>query len=459
MARRGILAALIAALGAVPWAAAATLPAGFHETLVASGLNKPTAMAIAPDGRVFIAEQGGALRVVESDALVTDAFVTISVNSSGERGLLGVAFDPDFAAATNKYVYVYYTTSTAPIHNRVSRFTATGNTGGGELPILNLENLSATNHNGGAIHFGPDGKLYVAVGENAVSSNSQTLSNRLGKILRINSDGTIPTDNPYYGTAMGDNRSIWALGLRNPFTFSFQHGTGRMFINDVGETNWEEINQGIAGANYGWPDCEGDCTTPHPTFEDPVYQYGHSGIPESTGCAIVGSAFYNPATAQFPADYVGDYFFGDLCTGFIRRFDPVLNQDYDFALGIDDLVDLAVSDNGSLYYLARGPGPGATGVLYKITGGTTLARVWGFRAVRRGSDVVLRWSAGGDPRVLGFDVYRGTKRLNPGLLTATGRCCVVVDRRAGHGARTYRLEVVLADGSRYAASRVSVPRS
>ena len=116
--------------------------------------------------------------------------------------------------------------------------------------LLDLDNLSgATNHNGGAIHFGPDGKLYIAVGENANSSNSQSINNRLGKMLRINSDGTIPADNPttfpnIVGSPTGNNRAIWAVGLRNPFTFSFQQGTGRMHINDVGEGTWEEVNLG-----------------------------------------------------------------------------------------------------------------------------------------------------------------------------------------------------------------------
>src|SRR5204862_1885066 len=130
----------------------------------------------------------------------------------GERGLLGIAFDPDFD--TNHYVYVYYTATTPAVHNRVSRLTANGDVAvlGSETILLELENLNATNHNGGSIHFGPDGKLYVAVGENAVSSNSQTLTNRLGKMLRINVDGTIPTDNPFYTTAIGVNRSIWAMG-------------------------------------------------------------------------------------------------------------------------------------------------------------------------------------------------------------------------------------------------------
>lgn len=456
MLRRCVLAGVVAVLAVCP-VARATVPSGFGETLVTGGLTAPTAMAFAPDGRIFVAEQGGALRVVKNGTLLATSFVSLSVNSSGERGLLGVAFDPDFA--NNNYVYVYYTTATSPVHNRVSRFTASGDVGGSEVPILDLEPLVATNHNGGAIHFGPlDDKLYVAVGENAVASNSQTLDNRLGKMLRINSDGTIPP-NPFDATATGDNRAIWALGLRNPFTFTFQPGTGRMFINDVGQNNWEEINDGIAGSNYGWPSCEGACQTPNAALRDPLFQYAHTGVPESTGCAIVGSAFYNPTMTQFPADYVGDYFFGDLCGSWVRRFDPGLNQTYDFALGTDRLVDLAVSNDGALYYLARGFGPGATGVLYKITGGTTLASVWGFRAARRGSDVVLRWNPGGDPRVLGFNVHRGAKRLNSALITPTGSCCTRVDRRAGRGARTYGLEVVLADGSRYAETRVSVPRS
>src|SRR5690349_22319682 len=209
----------------------ATLPTGFAETRVATNMPSPTAMAIAPDGRIFVAQQGGALRVVKNGALLTQPFLTVSVNSSGERGLLGIAFDPGFAS--NNFIYVYYTTSASPVHNRVSRFTASaGNpdivAAGSEVQILNLPNLSsATNHNGGAIHFGTDGKLYVAVGENANSSNSPSLNTTLGKILRINSDGTIPSDNPFLGQTTGQNQAIWARGLRNPFTFGIDPSNGR----------------------------------------------------------------------------------------------------------------------------------------------------------------------------------------------------------------------------------------
>ena len=329
----------------------ATLPSGFTETQI-SGLLSPTAMEIAPDGRVFVCLQGGQLRVIKNGSLLSTPFLTLSVDASGERGLLGIAFDPNFAS--NNFLYVYYTVSTTPKHNRVSRFSANGDVAqaNSEQILLELDNLSsATNHNGGAIHFGPDGKLYIGVGENANGSNSQTLSNLLGKILRINSNGTIPTDNPFFNSAAGNNRAIWALGLRNPFTFAFQPGTGRLFINDVGQSTWEEINDGIAGSNYGWPVTEGP--TNDPNFRGPIFSYGH-GSSATTGCAIAGGAFYNPVLTQFPQSYVGKYFFADLCSGWIRLFDPATNTATDFASNISQPVDLKVAVDGSLYYLSIG---------------------------------------------------------------------------------------------------------
>jgi glucose/arabinose dehydrogenase len=339
--------ALLAAT--VATSVAATLPPGFNESVIASGISSPTAMTFAPDGRLFVCQQNGALRVIKQDALLSTPFLTVTTDSNGERGLLGVAFDPNFA--NNQWVYIYYTVPGSPAHNRVSRFTAAGDVAvsGSQTIILELNDLSsAQNHNGGALHFGPDGRLYIAVGENANSANAQTNGNLLGKILRIEANGAIPTDNPLYNTATGVNRAIWALGLRNPFTFGFQPGTGRMFINDVGEGTWEEINEGVAGANYGWPTCEGACGSPN--FRDPIYQYSHA-----EGCAIVGAAFYNPDTPQFPSQYTGVYFFADLCSAWIRILDPNNgNQVSTFATGLSSPVDLQVSADGSLYYLDRG---------------------------------------------------------------------------------------------------------
>jgi len=333
---------------------AATVPSGFTDTIVASGLSNPTAMALAPDGRIFVCQQSGALRVIKNGALLATPFLTVTVDSQGERGLLGIAFDPNFVS--NQLVYVYYTATTPTLHNRISRFTAAGDVAmaGSEVIVMDLPNLSgATNHNGGALHFGPDGNLFVAVGDNANGTNAQSLGTRLGKLLRITSTGAIPADNPFFNTATGDNRSIWALGVRNPFTFSFQPGVGRMFINDVGENTWEEINDGIAGSNYGWPTCEGFCNPPNPNFRDPIFAYAN----DAQTCAITGGAFYNPQINQFPATFVGSYFFSDFCGGWIRRLNPAQgNAVTDFATGISLPVDLIVSPDGFLYYLARGAG-------------------------------------------------------------------------------------------------------
>src|SRR2546423_1105267 len=353
---------LIFVLGSL-YLKAATLPTGFAEAQFGSNLGgATTAMAFAPDGRLFVCVKTGQLRVIKNGALLAAPFVSLSVDSNGERGLLGVAFDPNFSS--NQFVYVYYTTSSSPIHNRISRFNANGDiaAGNSEVALLDLDNLtSATNHNGGAIHFGLDGKLYAGVGENNNSANAQTLANRLGKILRINPDGSIPTDNPFFNTATGANRSIWALGLRNPFTFGFQPGSGRMFINDVGQNAWEEIDDGIAGSNYGWPTCEGVCTPANPNFRDPLFQYAHANS-SITGCAIVGAAFYTPPVNQFPASYLGKYFFGDLCGGWIRLFDPATGGVSDFASGISSLVDLQVGPDGCLYYLTQ-----SSGQVFRVT--------------------------------------------------------------------------------------------
>ena len=354
----------------------ATLPTGFTEAAVATGLSNATAMEVAPNGDIWVLEQGGGLKRFRAGSTAADVVASLSnvgLRSEGERGLLGIAFDPNYA--NNKFVYLYYTSSDAPNpHNRVSRFTVNDANAADysfvdttadpatydEVEFLNLDPLSsATNHNGGAIHFGPDGKLYVAVGDNANGANSQTISNRLGKVLRINADGSIPSDNPtsiagITGATTGANRAIWAAGLRNPFTFTFQPGTGTMFINDVGQNTWEEINVGGSGRNFGWATTEGDFTqSSFPNFTRPRYTYVHgSGTLE--GFAITGGAFYNPATNQFPAGYAGDYFFAD----FVNNWINVMNADGTgvrrFATDATGTVDLHVTDDGSLLYLSRG---------------------------------------------------------------------------------------------------------
>jgi glucose/arabinose dehydrogenase len=338
--------------------AAATVPSGFSDALVASGLTWPTALAVANDGRVFATEQSGALKVIKNGALLPTPFVKLTVKGQGgaanEAGLLGITLDPNFAS--NKFLYVYYTVPTSgniQDHNRVSRFTANGDVAvpGSEKILLEVPGPSAGAHNSGAIHFGADGKLYIAVGDHSVGSNGQSMSTIKGKILRINPDGTIPSDNPFFTTATGQNRAIWALGLRNPFRFGVQPGTGKILINDVGNGQWEEINLGVAGANYGWNLTEGP--TSDPRFRSPLFAYPHQGAGITTGCAIVGGAFYNPTTVQFPSSYVGKYFFADYCDGWMRVLDPATGTASDFATGVVQPVDLQVGNDGALYYLDR----------------------------------------------------------------------------------------------------------
>src|SRR5215213_5236136 len=357
-----------------PAQGAPNLPQGFTNSQFVSGLTNPTDMEFAPDGRLFVTEDAGRVRIAKPDGTLS-TFLNIStkVDSKGERGLLALTFDPGFS--TNHYIYLHYTrkaTSTTPPHNRIVRVTANGNkaVAGSEKLVFRLGNQSAADQfpqfMGGALDFGTDGKLYVATGDNDTPDKAQKLNNLFGKMLRINNDGTIPTDNPFYSTASGNKRAIWALGLRNPFKFAIQPATEAttpetIFINDVGENSWEEINRGAAGANYGWPVHEG-VANDDPPYVDPIFSYGH-GSTNTTGCAITGGTFY-PTSALFPREYEG-YYFADFCNGWIRRLDPATGNASSFATGLERPIDLEVSKTGELYYLARG-NTGSPAIVGKI---------------------------------------------------------------------------------------------
>ncbi len=353
---------LFISIGHCVWAQ--TFPANFSREQVGGTINSPSVMAFANDGRIFVAEQSGALKVIKNNAILTAPFVTLAVNSSGERGLIGIALDPDFAI--NNFIYLYYTVSTAPIHNRISRFTANGDVAvpASEQIILELDNLSsATNHNGGALAFGLDGKLYVAIGENANTANSQNLDTYHGKILRINKDGSAPTDNPFYSPSASEQKKrVWAYGLRNPYTFSVQPVTGKVFVNDVGQNTWEEINDAsVGGRNFGWPNTEG--TTTNPSFTTPVYSYNHS-TSTPTGCAITGGTFFNPPSTNYPSSYASKFFFQDYCSNWIYWIDPSVSVPtatlFASSVGSSSL-SITTAPDGNLYYLSRG-----ASALYRI---------------------------------------------------------------------------------------------
>ena len=352
---------------------AQTFPSNFAGVQIATGLD-PVGMDVAADGRVFLAEKDGKVRVIKGGALLSAPFVTISeVDNFNERGLLKVLLDPNFL--TNHYLYVYYTHKVGSVsNNRVSRFTANGDlaVAGSEKVLIDIDPLGPVGyHNGGGLAI-VNNQLFISVGENTVAANAQSFTTLKGKVLRINTDGSIPLDNPFYKTATGVNRAIWALGLRNPFRLAAQSGTGRLFINDVGAGSWEEINDGVAGKNYGWPGIEGVRTTQTPpaNYQDPLYAYNHN-----MACSITAGAFYNPTTANFPTAYAGKYFFGDYCGGWIRTLDPATKTIADFATGINRPLDVAVGADGAFYFIARNGIKGGSdaantsstdGVLWKV---------------------------------------------------------------------------------------------
>lgn len=347
---------------------AVNLPAGFQMEHVGSTLFAPTSMDFAPDGRLFVAEQSGNLKVVKDGQLLDQPFWTAPTALQGERGLVGVVVDPGFE--TNHYVYVFYTAQTTPLRNRVSRLEADGDVArpGSETVLIDLAPIDPSRppfHNGGSMHFGPDGKLYIGTGDLKRDNSSQSLNDLAGKILRINPDGSIPADNPFVNRATGSNQAIWAMGLRNPFSFAFQPGSGRMFINDVGFRSYEEINVGRPGANYGWPRVEGPSRNAR--YQAPLFAYAH-GEGEARGCAITAGVFAPTATAggTFPGEFAGQYYFADYCNTTIRRIGPNGGAAATFASSLPPyVIDLNFGPDGALYLLARGTEAANNGI-FKI---------------------------------------------------------------------------------------------
>jgi putative heme-binding domain-containing protein len=345
-----------------------TLPQGFKSDIVASGFSGATAFEAAPDGRLFVCEQTGRLRVIKDGKLLAEPFATLPVDATWERGLIGVTVAPDFPKTP--HVFLCYVAAKPFPHHVISRFTARGDVAESGSEKILLEGDDQTKmtgtvpagHQGGAIHFGNDGKLYIAIGDHTAGQPAQELNSLLGRLLRINRDGSIPRDNPFFGKANGKYRATWALGLRNPFTFAVQPETGRVFINDVGGKA-EEINEGVCGANYGWPTVDhGPTSDSH--FRAPIHHY-------PTAC-ISGGGFA-PADLPWPKQYRGQYFFGDFNHGWIKILDPAKPAvAKPFATGLRRSVDLHFAADSNLYVLVRDAWvidkwfKGRTGVLFRI---------------------------------------------------------------------------------------------
>lgn len=330
------------------------VPKGFTVETVATGLNGAVAMEVLPDGNVLIAEQPGNLRLVRNDQLLENPVYSFPVILDWERGLIGVTVAPNYS--TQPYVYVCYVTGQPYPHHVVSRILVDGDfaTAGAEEVLFKGDdqrqyggNVPA-GHQGGGIHFGSDGCLYLGIGEQTAGDPAQRLDNLLGKILRLNADGSIPADNPLTERTSGKYQSIWAYGLRNPFSFAFHPASGDLLLNDVGGT-FEEINRGVAGGNYGWPHVDHGPTKAS-GIESPIHIYPQSSI---------GGSDFVPDTADWPDEWKGKYLFADFVQGWIRAIDPatshaVENNVYEtFATGLRRPVDIRFTSGGELLVLLR----------------------------------------------------------------------------------------------------------
>ena len=344
---------------------------------VVTGLANPVDLQEPPDssGRLFVIEQPGTIRIIQAGTLVSMPFLDITsrVASGGEMGLLGLAFHPDFAQ--NRRFFVDYTsTAGGTLHTVIAEYHASGTDPNladpAESVILTVDQ-PYENHNGGQIVFGPDGFLYIALGDGGSGGdplgNGQSLSTLLGKLLRIDVGSApyaVPPDNPFVGQAGMDE--IWAYGLRNPWRFSFDRGTGRLFLADVGQSDFEEVDIVTRGGNYGWGVMEGNHCYPPPSatcdmtgLTLPIAEYGHDEGDSITG----GFVYRGPLITRLRGTYVfGDFISGNIW-GLSEDSPGVWSRSLLLASGLnissfaqDGAGELYVLDyNGTVYRLRAAP--------------------------------------------------------------------------------------------------------
>lgn len=356
----------------------------FQNEILATGFDLPTNIEFLPDGRMLVGEIAGIIKVLPPPYTTPDStpFLDLDINIAGyaglQQGIFDIALDPNFTS--NHFYYVFFTND-SPNRDRLSRLTANvtldGTVSGSEVILYEDPLASDTEHHGGAVNFGNDGKIYFTTGEHFNATNAQDLTSPRGKIHRINPDGTVPIDNPFHDGAGPNWDSIWAYGLRNPFRAYYDVPTSRLLVADVGgndySTAYEEVDLGARGANYGWPNCElGTCG--NPSYTSGLYAYPHLGRDAS----ITGGFVYHGSA--FPSSYQGRYFFADYTQNWIKSlaFDAQGNVsgvfDFEPADGASDgpygdIVYLAEGPDGALYYVDLG---------YSDVGGT-----FGISKIRR----------------------------------------------------------------------------
>ena len=380
-------AAILLALAALAPPGRATLPTDFADQLVVGGLSQPSSFAFLPDGRLIIVEQKtrNVLVAAVGSSSATAILNIADVNTSGtERGLLGVAVDS--AWPLRPYLYFHFN-QTPSGKVWIARYTASGdlsNPASVSLTLADRHDLiddvpdAAFNHNGGTLRFGPDHMLYASFGEDADGCGAQDSTTFKGVILRLDVSGVppgpggppgklslTPIDNPFTG---GNSNAglVWAFGLRNPFRFHADGPTGHLYIADVGNNTWEEVDECAGGENFGWPYYEGPATVggtcpPQSAYTPPIAWYNRTGVTASV--ISVGRYRCVPGGAStFPADYEGDYLYSDYYMGWIRRirFDgstwspapaaPGQPNVTDWATAIANVSDWLTGPDGALYY-------------------------------------------------------------------------------------------------------------
>jgi len=362
---RAFLLAAAILWGCTSLAPAATVPPGFSETTLASGISGGiTAIDWAPDGsnRLFVTVKNGPVRIVKNGALLPTPFFTFSPFTNSECGVLGLCFDPDFL--TNKRVFVFVTVS-----NRIQRIVSLTDSDGNDVadgpPVTIVDNLPTlgVNHDGGGLGIGHDNKLYWGVGDlgDARIGLNGDLSSLASKIGRANLDGSVPNNNPFFDGTGPNNDFIWARGCRNPFTLTFQPTTGKLWVNVVGD-GWEQIFRVDAGDHAG--DRTRENTQPI-GYIRPQIAYPTNGGPFG-GC-VTGGTFYS--ANAFPAAYHGNFFFGDFNSGNVMR--AVLDAGNNVSgttlwiTGVSQTIDVATGPDGALTYASYG------GTIYRLINATT----------------------------------------------------------------------------------------
>lgn len=396
-----IFAAVLGLALAGPTVTRSALPDNFDDQLVVSGLNQPSSFAFLPDGRLIIVEQKtrNILIAPVGSTTATTLLTITDVNTSGtERGLLGVAVDPDWPASP--YIYVHFS-QTPTIKMWVARYTASGNlttptstaiTLGSRYVILNDVPDAALNHNGGTLRFGPDKMLYASFGEDADPCGAQDSTTFKGVILRLDVGGLpagaggppakldiTPADNPFVGGANPNAGLVWAFGLRNPFRFHVDAPTGHLFIADVGNNTWEEIDECAKGENFGWPYYEGPALVgggcpPQSPYTPPIATVNRVGV---TASIISVGRYRTPGGVHsFPPSHEGDYFYSDYYAGWVRRirYDGANWVPAPAAAGQPNATDWAsdivyVSDwltgaDGAVYYCKQFSSPSIRRIVY-----------------------------------------------------------------------------------------------